>query len=342
MGILREEWRKQLTNPTETGIPLPVSIFHLRPARLSDAEAIAALTLAVCSADGEPSLALSKDDLRQYWQEPGFYLDTDSWVAETADGRIIGYEELYNRHGFSALEGDGYVHPDFVGQGTGTALLRALDARARQVMLLADPDLRVFIRNSMHISDTRARELHEHEGYVPIRFTWRMEIRLEKPPADSKWPEGVELRPFLAEEHARPLFEALDEAFRDHWGHVPMRYENWHSQTLEREDFDPSLWFVAWDGDQIAGMSLCRYRAGMGWVNVLGVRRPWRKQGLGLAILVYSFREFFRRGEKIIGLTVDAHSQTGATRLYKRAGMQVANEFVSYLKELRPGREITE
>jgi len=328
--------------PTEAGFPPLAKIFHLRPARLSDAEAIAALTLAVCSADGEPSLALSEDDLRQYWQEPGFYLDTDTWVAETADGRIIGYEELYNRHGFAALEGDGYIHPDFVGKGIGTALLKMLDARARQVMLQAAPDLRVFIRNSMHISDMRARELHEHEGYVPIRFTWRMEIRLEKPHADPKWPEGVELRPFLAEEHARPLFEALDEAFRDHWGHVPMRYENWHSLTVEREDFDPSLWFVAWDGDQIAGMSLCRYRAGMGWVNMLGVRRPWRKHGLGLALLVHSFGEFFRRGEKTIGLTVDAHSPTGATRLYKRAGMHVTSEFVSYLKELRPGREITE
>jgi hypothetical protein len=35
--------------PTEAGFPPLAPIFHLRPARLSDAEAIAALTLAVCS-----------------------------------------------------------------------------------------------------------------------------------------------------------------------------------------------------------------------------------------------------------------------------------------------------
>jgi ribosomal protein S18 acetylase RimI-like enzyme len=73
----------------------------------------------------------------------------------------------------------------------------------------------------------------------------------------------------------------------------------------------------------------------------LGVRRPWRKNGLGLALLYHSFSEFYRRGTPIISLGVDAASHTGATRLYQRAGMHVAAEYVSYEKELRPGREIS-
>lgn len=326
--------------PTEAGAPPIVPNFHLRPARLADADAVAALTLAVCSADGDPSVAPSVGDMRQYWQEPGFFLDTDTWLAETADGRIVGYEELYDRHGFAALEGDGYVHPDFLGQGIGTALLRALEARARQVMKQADPKLRVVIRNTMQASDRRARELHENEGYAPIRYAWRMEIHLDEPPGIPVFPDGVEVRPFEPDAHAHLLFEAVEEAFRDHWGYVPARYENWASHNLGRGDFDPSLWFVAWDGDRIAGMSLCRYRGGLGWVNALGVRRPWRKRGLGLALLTHSFGEFFRRGWKTVSLGVDSESQTGATRLYKRAGMKVATEFVSYLKELRPGQEV--
>ena len=209
-------------------------------------------------------------------------------------------------------------------------------------MLQAEPDLRVTIRNGLKASDTRARQMHENEGYAPIRFSWRMEIKLDAPPAVLSLPDGLEYRPFVADEHARPVFEAVDEAFRDHWGHTPMQYEKWLSHTLQREDFDPSLWFVAWDGDQIAGMSLCRTRPGMGWVGSLGVRRPWRKRGLGLSLLTHSFGEFFRRGEQTIGLGVDAESQTGATRLYQRAGMQVASEYVIYLKELRSGREIVE
>lgn len=327
--------------PTETNIPSLPPTFHLRPAKLMDAEAVAALILAVCTADGDPSMAVTLEDLHQFWGEPGYNLGTDTWVAETADGRIVGYEEMYNRHGFAKLEGDGYVHPDFLDQGIGTGLLQALETRARQAMSQAEPDLRVTIQNGLKASDTRARQLHENEGYSAIRFSWRMEIHLEAPPAAPQWPEGVELRPFLAE-HARPVFEATDEAFRDHWGHTPLQYEKWLNQTLERENFDPSLWFVVWDGDQIAGVSLCRTRTRMGWVGSLGVRRPWRKHGLGLALLTHSFGEFFRRGEQTIGLGVDAESQTGATRLYRRAGMQVTSEYVHYLKELRPGRELVE
>jgi ribosomal protein S18 acetylase RimI-like enzyme len=99
---------------------------------------------------------------------------------------------------------------------------------------------------------------------------------------------------------------------------------------------------IAWDGDQIAGFSLNRYRMGSGWIGTLGVRRPWRKRGLGEALLLHSFGEFYRRGTKTVGLGVDAQNPTGATRLYQKAGMYPASEFVIYEKELRPGREIDE
>jgi ribosomal protein S18 acetylase RimI-like enzyme len=133
---------------------------------------------------------------------------------------------------------------------------------------------------------------------------------------------------------------AHEEAFSDHWGHAPHPYEFWETRMHGHDDFDPTLWLIAWAGNEVAGYSLCRYRQGIGWVATLGVRRPWRKQGLGMALLQQSFSEFYQRGEKVIGLTVDASNPTGATRLYERAGMKVANEYVFYEKEFRPGREI--
>ena len=93
------------------------------------------------------------------------------------------------------------------------------------------------------------------------------------------------------------------------------------------------------DVDQIAGYSLCRSRSGIGWVGTLGVRRAWRKRGLGEALLLHSSGEFYKRGTKTIGLGVDAENPTGATRLYRKAGMKVAAEYVIYEKELRAGRE---
>ncbi len=95
------------------------------------------------------------------------------------------------------------------------------------------------------------------------------------------------------------------------------------------------------DGEQIAGISLCEHQHGIGdYVGSLGVRRSWRKQGLGQALLLHSFGEFYRRGIKRISLNVDGESLTGATRLYGKVGMHVVRQQYRYEKEMRPGREL--
>jgi len=78
----------------------------------------------------------------------------------------------------------------------------------------------------------------------------------------------------------------------------------------------------------------------MGWVMDLSVRRPWRKQGLGLALLQHSFVEYYNRGFRSVGLGVDASSLTGATRLYEKAGMHVQRKYDRYELELRAGEEL--
>ncbi len=108
---------------------------------------------------------------------------------------------------------------------------------------------------------------------------------------------------------------------------------------------DPSLWFAAFDGDQMAAICLCDPRIGAredtALVNILGVRREWRKKGLGLAFLRHAFGEFYRRGIPRAILGVDAGSLTGATRLYERAGMKVERVQNTYAKVLREGKDLT-
>jgi len=101
------------------------------------------------------------------------------------------------------------------------------------------------------------------------------------------------------------------------------------------------LWHIAWDGDKIAGYSLSYPRQDIGWVGNLGIRRSWRKRGLGLALLLQSFAAFDERGIHQVGLGVDADHPTGATRLYERAGMEVVQSYITYRKILRPSREIS-
>lgn len=118
----------------------------------------------------------------------------------------------------------------------------------------------------------------------------------------------------------------IEEAFRDHWEYTPADLAAWSRRRFDYQSFDPTLYFLALQGDKIAGGALCRHKQA-GWVTQLAVRPPWRRIGLGLARLRHSFAESFRRGTRTVGLSVDAGNPTGATRLYEKAGMRVAEEY---------------
>ncbi len=318
------------------------STLTLRSARWSDLDAVAQLIYDVCAADGDAVVAVTPEELKHEWETPGFELEGDAFLVETSNGRIVGYEEFFNEHEHARLRTDGYVHPEFRGRGIGTTLMRTVERRAREEVALAEPGVRVALQSLIDNRDPAGHELHRSEGYQPVRYHWRMEIVLDGPPPDPQFPEGLELRPFLKGEHDVQVWQAQNEAWRDHWGSHDVALDEWKRSRFEDPEFDPSLWQIAWDGDEVAGFSLNRYRMGIGWIRTLGVRRPWRKRGLGEALLLQSFGEFYRRGTNTIGLGVDAQNPTGATRLYLKAGMHAASEYVTYEKELRAGREVDE
>ena len=148
------------------------------------------------------------------------------------------------------------------------------------------------------------------------------------------------MRTFIPGKDERAVFDTIEEAFQDHWGHTPRNFDEWLAR-LQRPNFDPTLWFLARDGGQLTGVSTCWQRPTSGWVGTLAVRRPWRRHGLGLALLYQSFGEFFRRGVTSVGLGVDAQSLTGATRLYERAGMHPTMRIATFVRELRPGVDLS-
>jgi mycothiol synthase len=233
------------------------------------------------------------------------------------------------------------VHPQYRNQGIENALLRLTEERARQHITLAPAHARVTLNSWISNNDRTLPQVFEQAGYSMVRSHWRMRIEMNEAPPAPELPKNVTIRTFVRGQDERAVFDADEEAFQDHWGHLPMAYDQWEYWTVNREGFDPSLWFLAVEGNEIAGIALCQYENGEGWVNALAVRRPWRKQGVGMALLRHSFGEFYRRGTHIVGLGVDSQNLTGATRLYTRAGMHVAVQHDTYQKELRPGEELS-
>jgi mycothiol synthase len=314
----------------------------LRSATWADLSAVANLSHDVAKMEGDASFVLNAEELANAWRNEGFLVERDVFIVETRDGRVVGSEEFYNETGHYKLKADGCVHPEFRGLGIGTSLLEKVNERAQAEMKLAGSDARVFIQSVFNNKDEAGHTLLRAEGYSPIRYFWRMEIKLQKAPPTVTFPDSIELRPFVKDEHAVAVWQADTEVFRDHWGSHDSTFEDWSHGKFGNPNFDPTLWMIAWDGEEIAGFSQNRFRMGSGWVGTIGVRRPWRKKGLGLALLQHSFGEFYKRGMTTIGLGVDASNLTGATRLYERAGMYVASEFATYEKELRNGRSLEE
>ena len=202
---------------------------------------------------------------------------------------------------------------------------------------LAAPDERVFIQSLVNNKDEAGHSLLRNNGYSPVRYYWRMEIKLQETPATVTFPAGNELRPFIKDEHAIAVWQADNEAFRDHWSSHDRTYDEWSHGKFDNPNFHSTLWMIAWDGNEVAGFSQNRFRKGIGWIGTIAVRRPWRGKGLGIALMHQTFGEFYKRSTTTIGLSVDSADLTGATRLYERAGMYVAGEFALYEKELRTG-----
>lgn len=265
----------------------------------------------------------SQADLEGEWSD--LDLEQDARVVRDGD-RIVGYGVVRERR--EAWRVEGYVHPDALGRGIGALIATALedDAARRGARR---------IQNSVLEADVAARRLLETLGYGAVRVFREMRIVLEAPPPAAAWPDGLSVAAFDPERDAPAFHAAQQEAFADAWDYTPRDLESWRKAHLGGERFDPALWCVVRAGDEIAAGTICTGDTyGGGFVHALFTRRAWRRQGVGAALLADAFGRCWERGERSIGLGVDAASETGAFRLYERAGMAPTLGWVMYEKEL--------
>jgi GNAT superfamily N-acetyltransferase len=245
-------------------------------------------------------------------------LDTNTWLFEEDDALVaVGFAQRHGEVGILA----GAVRPDRRGLGYGSSIVARAEQRLAEE---ASPRLHAW---SM-AGDELAAELFRIRGFVEVRRFWEMEIDLgDEPPAE----------PFIAiesfgEDEGQAFHAALEEAFADHWEPHPEPFETWWQRQIGRSNYDPTLWFVIRDGDEIAAIARNETRESAGYVGALGVRRPWRGKGYARALLHHTFREFHRRGLRRVTLGVDAANPTGATRLYESVGMHAMREDIVWEK----------
>jgi mycothiol synthase len=312
--------------------------FRLRPARDEDAHAIAALANDEAErVIGAP--VISAQWLLRHWTAPSVNREHDVAVVEASNGRLCGYLSVRADPPYARVLALGIVALPYRGRGLGGALVAENERRAQRLVALAHPRLRVVIHSGALADEPRVSGLLAAHGYREVRRTTLMRIDFDGEPAPPAALAGVDVRPLLPE-NAEELFSAHREAFADTWGEGEEAYEDFRHHLLDRPQFDPDLWFLAWHGEELAAYLGAQKDAAenptRGYVDLLGVRRAYRRRGIGEALLRHAFQALFRRGKGGCDLHVDADSLTGALRLYERVGMRAHPRFATWEKELRP------
>ena len=291
----------------------------LRPPRDDEFDAMLELMNAhQLAAFGEADV--TAEELRLWLTTPYVDVERDLRVLER-DGRLVGYVDVDpNDAEPPKWWCDLKLAPDVDADEVMAELVAWLEERAQ------DGVLRLWTA----AEDARVVDAAARLGFAPSRHSYRMQIYLDGAGPEPVWPAGISIRTVTGDDE-RHVYDLVKEVWQDASDPIDETFEEWAHWTTRTDSFDPTLWFLALDGDEVAGFSLCRQDANdpnAGYVASLGVRRAWRRQGLGEALLRHSFAEFRLRGYGRATLGVDASSPTGATRLYERAGMQVYRDTV--------------
>ena len=238
-----------------------------------------------------------------------------------------------------------YIRPEQRGQGLETAFLSQSQERLRQVIRQQTGEVpfsgvRLFQAHATNFQPDMARLL-EADNFQAIRWGSKMTCSDLQNTPDLPMPAGLEVCA-VKPEHYRQIWDALLDAFHDDPGYSQPSEDD-YAAWQQSSQFQPDLWQVAWDGNQVAGMVLnyiARDSAGeepdTAWTEDICVRRPWRRRGLARALLARSMRMFRQAGFTQTSLGADFNSREGAHQLYASMGYQVISTQTTYHKPVDP------
>lgn len=273
-------------------------------------------------------------DVREEWGRPGFDLGSDAWVAIDGDGRIVGFTHVWAEEP-TKLRCDGYVLPELNASAVEEHLIDLAEARCTELRSALSGEAEVNAGWVNVSSNGERAALLERRGYRIVRTFIRMGIELDGPRPQGDAPEGIKIRPVDPAVDLDEVYRVVETAFQDHWGFTPTPKPEFRRRFVEREDYDPSLWFLAEvDGRAVGAVMAFKEGEDGGWVKELGVLREARGRGIGVALLERCFAEFAERGWTNAQLGVDSDNPTGAVGLYQRAGMTERFRFDFWRREL--------
>jgi len=315
--------------------------FEFRSLRREDVPTLFEMLLAVERAD-ERDLVQTLEDLQREFADPWSNVEVDSLAAFTLDGQLAGFARTFQNpqpedevRCWLMLE----VHPAQRANGLEDVLLDWAEERGRQRLLLATKGASRMLRSGIQDTQVQRQVRLEQRGFGIVRYFYRMQRDLSELIAAVQLPNDLALRVYMPD-LSEAVLAAFNEAFRDHWSFDPISDEDWQMFFLERTSFRSDLTYVVMDGAEVAGFSFncvsaaenARRQISEGWVEVLAVRRPWRKRGVATALLCASLHAFKAEELRHAMLGVDTENPSGALRVYERVGFKPVKRYIQFQK----------
>ena len=314
----------------------------LRPFRdADDYTRLAELSSAAHRHDGMPWLPTAANLKVEMEGSDGVDPVRDVVLAEV-NGALVaaaGVERVM-RDGTVTFDVWGNVLPAHRRRGLGTSLLTWNLRRATERAAEEDPATPIAAQAHAEDDEIGHRRLLANAGFESVRhfFLMRREALGDIPAAPL--PDGIEIRLVTPVQH-RAIFDAEHEAFRDHWGSRELGEDAFRT-LFARSELDTDLWVVAWDGDQVAGVVQNwvwpeeneQLGVKRGWLEHVSVRRPWRRQGLGRALMAAALTRLREARLEEAMLGVDSENPTGAMSLYEGLGFVIDRRSAAYRRPL--------
>jgi len=315
MTALPDGWT--LRRPTLDDVPQILELVHA-----SDVAAV-----------GEPDF--TAEDVREMLTGPNTDMAEDCWVVVDADGVILGWAYPHNESGRDRDFIEVYAWP-----GRGVPVIRPLLAllldrvRVRAAGFGHDP---YRVRAGAIPNETAWIAALTDAGFRFLKTHARMTLSLAGVPAGPP-PPGVTVRPVNHTDDAemRRFHATIEEAFAD-TDHPATDYPTFRAQIAAETSVAWDEWLVGEVNGEWAGV-LRSADAGEdgngGWVRALAVLRPYRRKGVGAALLRHAFAIYAAKGRTEAGLGVDMANPTEAIRLYRAVGMHPLYEVNIYQREV--------
>jgi len=285
----------------------------------------------------------SPEDLaRKYRNLTSVDLHRDVLFAEV-DGNLVGFTNLYwdrDPNGVLLYHHSVSVLPRWRRKGLCNVMLRYNEQRLREIAKQHPANGPRFFQAMTEEGERHWAGTLISEGYRIFRFG----LRMARPNLDDipgfPLPEGVEVRP-VKPEHYKVVIDAWNEACKDMRGQVPISDEIL-KEFQQSPVFQPSLWQIAWHGDQVIGTVLnwvderenAEHHRKRGHCELISVRPPWRGKGIAKALIARSFTVLKERGMTEAALGVDSENPSGARQLYEKMGFKVEKRVTFFRKPL--------